>query len=380
MRFFGSTFRAQFLSRPNRFLVRCRWKGETISVFLPNPGRLQELLLPGRVVYLTEEKSAGERKTRYTAVAVEREGHPVMLHTHRTNGVARHLLENSAIPGLEGAEILKSEVGMGRSRFDFLLRQDTETILLEVKSCTLFGKETAMFPDAVTERGARHLAELAALSRKGMRTAVVFIVHWPFSRIFMPDYHTDLNFSLTLVRTRTRVQVIPVSVGWNQDLTLSQKVRLLHIPWDYIKREARDRGSYILVLKLRNRRNIPVGCLGTLSFPPGFYIYVGSAMANLESRMERHRHLRKRHHWHIDELRAAAEFHSLQAVRSSDRLECEIARALSRIADWEVSAFGASDCSCKTHLFGMAGDPIFRPDFHSLLQHFRMDRFAETPK
>ncbi len=70
--------------------------------------------------------------------------------------------------------------------------------------------------------------------------------------------------------------------------------------------------------------------MGKVSFRKGFYIYVGSAMANLSKRVERHRHLRKRHHWHIDELRAVAEFHSVLAIRSSTRLECEIARSLVR--------------------------------------------------
>ena len=71
-------------------------------------------------------------------------------------------------------------------------------MFLEVKSCTLVGKKVAMFPDAITERGARHLRELADLSRNGSKTAVLFIVHWPLAEVFMPDYHTDLNFTRTL--------------------------------------------------------------------------------------------------------------------------------------------------------------------------------------
>ncbi len=70
---------------------------------------------------------------------------------------------------------------MGRNRFDFLLKEGNKDILLEVKSCTLVGKKVAMFPDAVTERGARHLQELAKFSEEGMETAILFIVHWPFS-------------------------------------------------------------------------------------------------------------------------------------------------------------------------------------------------------
>lgn len=372
---FKKAFQARFHSRPNRFLIRCEWNGKIISAFLPNPGRLQELLLPGRLIYLIEEKKSRRRKTRYTAVAVKRDGHPIMLHTSRTNDVARYLIQKRRIPGLEKARIVKSDVQVGKSRFDFLLEDGDKNILLEVKSCTLVGEEVAMFPDAVTERGTRHLKELDRLSKEGIKAFVLFIVHWLFSRVFMPDFHTDLNFSQTLLNIRNRVNVVPVSIHWGEDLSLSPKVRLLQIPWDYIEKEARDQGSYLLILRLKRKRNISIRRLGKASFKKGFYIYVGSAMANLYKRMERHRRIRKRHHWHIDELRAVAEFHSVLAIRSSKRLECEIAKALSKIAERAIPHFGSSDCSCETHLFGMKNNPLHSEDFHKLLQYFRMDRY-----
>ena len=379
-RFFNRTIQARFLKRPNRFLIQCEWKGRILSAFLPNPGRLQELLFPGRIIHLVREEKSSNRKTRYTAVAVDRKGQPIMLHTHLTNEVARTLLQERKIPGLENARIVRSEIRVGRNRFDFLLEEGNKTILLEVKSCTLVGERVAMFPDAITERGARHLRELAEISEEGVRAVFLFIVHWPFARIFMPDFHTDLNFSQTLLRVRDRVEVIPVSVHWKQDLSLSPGVKILNIPWDAIEKEAKDRGSYLLILNLKRNRKIDVGKLGKVHFRKGFYIYVGSAMANLSNRMERHRRLRKQHHWHIDELRAVAEFHSVLAIRSSERLECEVAEAMSKIAEWSVPRFGSTDCPCETHLFGMANDPIQSENFQKLLQYFRMDRHvADLP-
>jgi sugar fermentation stimulation protein A len=372
---FNNTLKARFVDRPNRFLIRCKWKGQILSAFLPNSGRLQELLLPGRVVYLVREEKSLLRKTRYTAVAVDREGHPIFLHTHLTNEVARHLLQERKIPGLEKAKIVRPEIHVRRSRFDFILEEKGKQVLLEVKSCTLVGERVAMFPDAVTERGRRHLLELAELSKNGTKTAILFIVHWPFAKVFMPDYHTDLNFSQTLLRVKEDVQVVPVSVGWNHDLSLCSKVRVLQIPWGHVEREARDRGSYILILNLEKKENIQIGKLDKVYFRKGFYIYVGSAMANLTKRMERHRHLRKQHHWYIDELREVANFHSILAIRSSDRLECEIANALSGVAEWSVPKFGSTDCSCESHLFGMSSDPLKSESFEKLLQYFRMDRY-----
>ena len=278
--FDGLTF-ARFVSRPNRFMVKCVHEGRPVDAFLPNPGRLQELLLPGSLLYLTEEEAQGSRKMAHTVVAVERDGLPVMLHTHKTNAAARYLIEKRLVPGLEDAAVERSEVAVGHSRFDFLLKDGKGEVLLEVKSCTLFGKRVAMFPDAVTARGARHLQELSALSRSGRRAAVLFVVHWPRAKVFMPDYHTDLHFARTLLAVRESVGIIPVAVRWQPDLSLASEATLLDIPWPYIERETHDRGSYILVLELG--RTVPCRSAREVKilFRKGFYLYVGSAMANL---------------------------------------------------------------------------------------------------
>jgi len=376
LRLFKSPRKATFLSRPNRFLVRCALGGRTVSAFLPNPGRLAELLLPGCRLYLVEVDGPTSRKTRYTAVAVDRASHPIILHTHRTNAMARYLIERDLVPGLEGARVARAEVRVGRSRLDFLLSrgQGDEKILLEVKSCTLVGHRVAMFPDAVTERGARHLRELARTAELGTRSAVLFIVHWPRARIFMPDYHTDLAFARTMLECRAKIEVLAVSTRVSRGLRLLPETEALEIPWDVIEREARDRGSYLVLLRLRRNRTIQIGRLGRVRFGAGYYIYVGSAMANLTKRMARHRRLRKRLHWHIDSLRQEAELVDVLPIRSSDRLECDLARAVDKISNWSIPDFGSSDCSCSSHLFAFTESPLLSPGFHGLLQHFRMDR------
>jgi len=139
-----------------------------------------------------------------------------------------------------------------------------------------------------------------------------------------------------------------------------------------------DRGSYLLVLEMPSARRIRVGKLGTLGFQRGFYVYVGSAMANLSKRIERHRRKRKKFHWHIDYLRAFARFHAVLAVRTSRRLECDIARAMKNIARSCIPRFGSSDCHCRSHLFAMGEDPLESAEFNALLQHFRMERLVRT--
>ncbi len=368
---------ATFIDRPNRFVVNCRIDGKKERVHLPNPGKLRELLLPESTLYLSEATQATGRKTRYTAVAVERDGRPVFLHTHLTNQVARLLIEAGRVPGLEAYRVIRPEVTVGHSRFDFLLGDGSHDFLLEVKSCTLFGKKIAMFPDAITARGRRHLEMLAESGRDGLRGGVLFVIHSPRARFFMPEYHTDFQFATTLLTLKDELFVRAVGVEWNKELVLGRKVRDLEIPWPLIEQESRDRGSYIIILKLARTRRLKIGALGDVLFPKGYYLYVGSAMKNLDKRVRRHQQRRKNLFWHIDYLRESAEFCAVLPVRASVSLECPMAAAVRKISDWTIPDFGASDCRCGSHLFGMAGDPRQSPGFIDLIQYYRIDRLEE---
>lgn len=373
-----NVMQAVFIERPNRFLVRCITDElGVLDAYLPNPGRLWELLLPGATLYIhptmnRERASPSQRKTRFTVMAVQREGSPVFLHTHITNQVARGLIERGAIPSLEGARIVRGEVPRGRSRFDFLLEQDGKDLYLEVKSCTLFGNGVAMFPDAVTQRGRRHLLELTEMASVGIRSAVLFIVHYPRVTWFMPDFHTDYDFSTAFLEARDRVMILPIAIQWNPDLTIGPGVKALEIPWDYLRGEIQDRGSYLLILRMDRTMTLEIGRLGKITFSKGYYVYVGSAMTNLRARMKRHLKKSKKLHWHIDYLAGQASELVPLPIRFSQRHECEIAEALSSIMRMGPPGFGSSDCSCQTHLFFSDTNPLHTRAFHDVLQSFRM--------
>ncbi len=326
-------------------------------------------------MYLAQNR--GGNSTDFTAVAVEREGAPVLLHTHLANAVVGRLIEEGRLPGFENAHVVGAEVACGRSRFDLLLERDGRPFVLEVKSCTLFGNSIAMFPDAVTVRGRRHIEELAALAVKGTAAGVVFLVHTPRVRYFLPDYHTDLDFARTFLDVKDKLIIKAFSVGWKKDLTLCSDVRELEIPWQLLGRELSDGGSYILVLHLADGLSIDVGGLGRVRFRQGFYLYAGSAKRNLRKRIDRHLRKRKALHWHIDYLRAHAEVTAAIPVRASDDLEHALATAIGGIADWTHPGFGSSDCDCPTHLFGMKTNPFRSPAFIDLLLHFRIDRLEQ---
>lgn len=377
---YSEIIEARFLSRINRFIVLCEVDGKRKPAHLPNSGRMWELLFPGVLLYIAP--IAGKaRKTGFTVVGVERDGVPVMLDTHYSNAVAEQLIARQRIPQLSGWQVLRREVPFGHSRFDLLLGRGEERFILEVKSCTLFGGHLAMFPDAVTERGRKHMMELARLAGEGYRTGVLFLVQWNRADYFLPDYHTDLEFARTFFSLRNSIQFMAVALPWRPDFSVPGTVRPLIIPWELIGREASDGGCYIFIVRLPEERAVSIGSKGSMAFRKGYYLYVGSAKCNLSKRLERHQRKRKRFHWHIDYLRAFCEAHAAIAIRTTADLEHELAGAVGAIADWQIPGFGCSDCQCTSHLFGMQDDPLHAPEFIKLVQYFRMDRLeAELAK
>jgi len=185
-------------------------------------------------------------------------------------------------------------------------------------------------------------------------------------------FHTDYDFSIRILKVRNDLMILPVAIERKSDLSIYQNVKILKIPWDYLQNEVKDRGSYLLVLKLERQKLIEVGRLGKLMFQKGYYIYVGSAMSNLRARIERHRQKRKKMHWHIDYLTKVADGFFSIPIRSSQRQECEIAQSLSSIIKSGPSGFGSSDCKCLTHLFWSEKNPLQIEAFHNVLQRFRM--------
>jgi len=234
-----------------------------------------------------------------------------------------------------------------------------------------------MFPDAVTARGKRHMEELAALSRRGIACGILFLVHWPHARFFLPDYHTDLEFARTFTAIREDLMIKAISLNWRPDLILSPEVREMAIPWDTIEREAKDSGSYIVMIHLPQEVTTRVGSMGEVHFPAAYYLYVGTAKRALTKRMERHMRKHTAVHWHIDYLKEYADRCMAIPIRSGTPLEHELAAAVGKIADGCVASFGSSDCDCVSHLFRFAENPLYRQSFIDLLQYFRIDRLEK---
>jgi len=127
-------------------------------------------------------------------------------------------------------------------------------------------------------------------------------------------------------------------------------------------------GTYVLVVSLPCDREIDVGGLGRLHFEAGWYLYVGSALGGLWARIGRHLRRHKRLHWHIDHLLRYGTVVEIWYCESSERLECVWARVLADLPGVKPfwAAFGATDCSCRTHLFYSEAKPEVE-GFRSLL-------------
>ena len=110
------------------------------------------------------------------------------------------------------------------------------------------------------------------------------------------------------------------------------------------------KGSYLLVIELKNDYEISIGKLGEIKFHKGFYIYVGSALNGLEQRIQRHLRNNKKTHWHIDYLLKYAKIINVFYKEKENKEECIIAKKLDNKLS-SISGFGCSDCKCKSHLF-----------------------------
>lgn len=203
---------AIFLERVNRFVVKAKIEDKEILAYLPNPGRLWELLLPGRKLLLTKSP---QNTYKYVVIATLKDGIPVLLHTHLTNKYIKELILAKKIPFLSKYEIVKEEPKVGKGRLDFWLKDPSseEELFLEVKTCTLFGSKLAMFPDAETKRGTRHLYELAELASQNKKAGCLFVVMNPAVKFFLPAYHIDFAFTKAFIETCSKVNYWAIGIA-----------------------------------------------------------------------------------------------------------------------------------------------------------------------
>ncbi|ANM31403.1 hypothetical protein ABI59_20235 [Acidobacteria bacterium Mor1] len=193
----------RFVARPHRFAVRARLDdGREVEAHMGDPGRLRELLLPEAELRLRPAPPGSRRKTDYSAALVRSAEPPfpwVSLEPARANNLADGLLRDGSIDGLGRLAELRREVRHGESRFDFrVVDAAGDTVWIEVKQASLVEQGVALFPDAPTQRGRRHVEELTALAAAGERAMVLFIVPRHDASLVRPHAGIDPEFAEAL--------------------------------------------------------------------------------------------------------------------------------------------------------------------------------------
>ena len=194
---YGNMVEARFLRRVNRFTAFVELNGQEEMVHVKNTGRCKELLLEGARVFLEEADKEG-RKTKYSLIAVYKGDMLVNMDSQAPNQMAAEALAEGKIEGIGEVDFLKREVNYENSRFDLFYQKGEKKGFIEVKGVTLEENGIAKFPDAPTERGAKHLRELIKAKEEGYEAAALFVIQMKGVQEFRPNEERDKNFTAAL--------------------------------------------------------------------------------------------------------------------------------------------------------------------------------------
>ena len=211
---YTNMFPGIFLSRPNRFIAHVEINGQTEVVHVKNTGRCRELLPPGAEVWCQRSDNPN-RKTKYDLITVRKGDRLINMDSQAPNIAAKEWLRAG---GLGAVEDLKAESTHGDSRFDFSFTLDGKPCFLEVKGVTLENEGVCAFPDAPTERGAKHLRGLQKCAEDGFGAYVLFVIQMSDVEYLHPNDVTDPNFGRSLREAAAAgVQVLAVDCTVTED-------------------------------------------------------------------------------------------------------------------------------------------------------------------
>jgi sugar fermentation stimulation protein A len=210
---------AVFVDRPNRFIAHVDIDGRRETVHVKNTGRCRELLLPGAEVWLSGSSNPA-RKTAYDLIAVRKaNGLLVNIDSQAPNTVAREWLET------QHYDVIRPEYVYGQSRLDFMMERGSERFLMEVKGCTLERNGIGYFPDAPTERGAKHLRELSGAT--GYTPILLFVIQMDGITEVRGNRETDPAFCEALEEAKkagVKIMFLPCHVECDE-LTFSDGIK-----------------------------------------------------------------------------------------------------------------------------------------------------------
>lgn len=211
---YANTVPGIFRKRPNRFIAHVDIDGQEQVVHVKNTGRCRELLVPGAAVWCQRSDNPA-RKTRYDLIAVKKGSRLINMDSQAPNTAAREWLESG---GLGKIDNLRPETVHGDSRFDFSFTLEGKPCFLEVKGVTLEDDGVCAFPDAPTERGAKHLRGLAEAVRQGYGAYVLFVIQMADVKYLHPNDRTDPDFGTALREAAAQgVHIVAVECRVSED-------------------------------------------------------------------------------------------------------------------------------------------------------------------
>jgi sugar fermentation stimulation protein A len=199
MKITNNTIKCSFIKRLNRFEGLVKLEGREQLVHIPNTGRCRELLREGAEIIL-EIRESKTRKTPYELIMVYKGDRLISIDSQAPNKIVEEAVRAGAVKELGKYDYVKREAFYQNSRFDLLLKKTeqsakNESCYIEVKGVTLEVDGVAMFPDAPTERGARHVREIAEAFEEGYRAAIVFLIQMDNIKYFTPNKLMDERFA-----------------------------------------------------------------------------------------------------------------------------------------------------------------------------------------
>ena len=197
MKFKEKLLQGTLIKRYKRFFADIKYNNNTITAHCPNSGSMMGLLDKGNNVWFSESDSP-TRKLKYTLEIIEINKKKVGINTLLTNKIVLEALNSKKIKSLTKFNNIKPEAKFSiNTRFDFLLTKDKEKCFLEVKNITLVREEAvAEFPDAITERGTKHLNELVVARKKGFESYILYLIQREDCRYFKIAEDIDKNYKL----------------------------------------------------------------------------------------------------------------------------------------------------------------------------------------
>ena len=198
MEFTKSLIKGKLIKRYKRFFADVKLGKETVTAHCPNTGSMKGLLDEGNDAYVLPNNDP-KRKLKYGLEIIKSRKNLVGVNTHMANKIVHHALKNNLIKELRNSDLIKPEVFFNReTRFDFLIEKNKQKSFVEVKNVTLFRNEdTAEFPDAVTERGSKHLLTLIDAIKKGYKSYLLYLVQiqnmekFKIAKDFDPTYYKN---------------------------------------------------------------------------------------------------------------------------------------------------------------------------------------------